>query len=148
VYRIGEHLDSVCLDGVERFLDNLPISDENDILRAEYAAQRAGVEPRDAFREARRDAALELAAALHGLPADPPVLFVVDNIPEPPPGRPRFPHTWCPALGEVTLLTTSRHRRPSTAGIVSSPVDVLQPSPAVQLLTRGYLHLHRLTEPG
>lgn len=52
LYRIGEHIDTVCADGVDAFLDHLPISDEHDVLRLEYQAQRAGVEPRDALAEA------------------------------------------------------------------------------------------------
>jgi hypothetical protein len=52
LYRIGEHVDGVCVDGVEAFLDNLPISNENDVLRAEYQAQRTGIEAREALAEA------------------------------------------------------------------------------------------------
>jgi len=55
LHRIGKHVDSVCVEGVEgveAYLDNLPISSENDVLRAEYQAQRTGTEPRDALAEA------------------------------------------------------------------------------------------------
>jgi hypothetical protein len=52
LYRIGQHVDSVCVEGVSAFLDNLPISDEHDLLRAEYEAQLAGVEPSAALAEA------------------------------------------------------------------------------------------------
>jgi hypothetical protein len=52
LHRIGQHIKSICVDGVEAFLDNLPISSENDVLRAEYRAQRTGIEARDALAEA------------------------------------------------------------------------------------------------
>jgi hypothetical protein len=52
LHRIGEHVDNVCVDGIGAFLDNLPISSDNDVLRAEYQVQCTGSEPRDALAEA------------------------------------------------------------------------------------------------
>jgi hypothetical protein len=61
----------------------------------------------------------------------------VDNVPEPMPGRPPKPlQHWCPALGRVTTLATSRLRLAGDASVRSLPVDVLAPEAAVSLLTR------------
>jgi hypothetical protein len=89
------------------------------------------------FLKAGRAARDELAQALQALPADKPVLVVVDNVPEPMPGRPPKPlQHWCPALGRVTTLATSRLRLAGDASVRSLPVDVLAPEAAVSLLTR------------
>jgi TIR domain/Tetratricopeptide repeat len=97
------------------------------------------------FSQAGRSAARELEMALRALPEDRPALYVVDNVPEPEPGESPMPlSTWCPAVGAVTLLVTSRARQSILAGIVSLPVDVLAPRPAVALLTRGDSRRSRL----
>jgi tetratricopeptide (TPR) repeat protein len=99
-----------------------------------------------AFRQARRDAARELARALHELGRSRSVLYVVDNIPEPDLGGAAEPLSrWCPAVGEVSLLVTSRARQSLVPGVASLGVDVLAPAPAVALLTRDYLQ-QRLAE--
>jgi len=92
-----------------------------------------------AFREAGRNATAELARVLHELPAEESVLYVVDNIPEPAPSKePKPLSTWCPAVGKVTLLVTSRASQSVAAGVRRLAVDVLPPGPAVSLLTREY----------
>jgi tetratricopeptide (TPR) repeat protein len=99
------------------------------------------------FSQAGRDAARELAQALRALPRERPVLYVVDNIPEPEAGHPpKDLSTWCPAVGSVTLLVTSRARQSIQAGIASLPVDVLAPRSAVALLTQSYENRSRLLE--
>jgi tetratricopeptide (TPR) repeat protein len=91
------------------------------------------------FLEQGRNVARELAQALHALPAREPVLFVVDNVPEPEPGKPPHPlRRYCPALGRVSLLVTSRSRVSlGEAGVQSLPVDTLTPEAAVSLLSQG-----------
>lgn len=51
-----------------------------------------------------------VARAVRALPpGSPPPLFVIDNVPEPEPGQAPLPlDTWCPVLGEVAVLATSR----------------------------------------
>ena len=79
----------------------------------------------------------DLAKALGEVASKLRVLYVVDNIPEPSPGRPPLPlTTWCPCLDGVTLLTTSRARHNGGDGVRCFPVDVLAPEDAVSLLTR------------
>jgi hypothetical protein len=91
-----------------------------------------------AFREAKRDVRNELASAFQSLPAGQTVLFVVDNIPEPPPGQtPRSLKHWCPALGRVTVLATSRMCLAIDASVRALSVDVLPRAAAVLVLTRN-----------
>jgi hypothetical protein len=52
LHRIGEHIAAVSGDDVEGFLDSLPVTSDNDAIRAEYEAQRLGVDPKDALAEA------------------------------------------------------------------------------------------------
>ncbi|WP_163992795.1 tetratricopeptide repeat protein [Pyxidicoccus caerfyrddinensis] len=96
-----------------------------------------GVPSLKEFREQQRDAAGELARALHARCAKAPVLYVVDNVPETAPGqRPRPLKTWCPALGKVALLATSRARLSvGGEGLQALPVATLGPEAAVVLLT-------------
>jgi hypothetical protein len=99
------------------------------------------------FAKAGRSAAAELERELRRLPRDRPVLYVVDNVPEPEAGQAPLPlSTWCPAVGAVTLLVTSRARQSILAGIASLPVDVLGPASAMMMLTRGYRGRPRLLE--
>lgn len=98
------------------------------------------------FRKAGHEVRRELAEALHRIPATRPVLYVVDNIPEPMPGqRPRPLHSWCPGLGKVALLMTSRVRGAPGQGISSIQVLPLAPEPAMTMLTHQ-LHRNRLPE--
>ncbi len=91
------------------------------------------------FKEQERSASAELAQALHTLPADEPLLFVVDNIPEPEPGKAPSPlRRYCPAIGKVALLVTSRSRvSTGEPGVQSLSVDTLAHDAAVSLLTQG-----------
>ena len=80
-----------------------------------------------------------VARAIRSRPDDsPPPLFIIDNVPEPQPDQPPKPlDTWCPVLGEVPVLTTSRTRVALGAGgsVVALPIDSLDPDAAVELLT-------------
>jgi tetratricopeptide (TPR) repeat protein len=79
----------------------------------------------------------ELTRALQQLPNEEPVLFVIDNVPEPEPNaRPHPLSTWCPALGHVTVLATSRMRVHLEGGNIRELyIDVLSPEASVALLT-------------
>ncbi|HEX5869276.1 MAG TPA: tetratricopeptide repeat protein, partial [Longimicrobium sp.] len=64
-------------------------------------------------------------------------LFIIDNVPEPQPDQPPKPlDTWCPVLGDVPVLTTSRTRVALGGGgsVVALPIDTLDPDAAVELL--------------
>lgn len=80
-----------------------------------------------------------VARAIRQRPDDAPTpLFIIDNVPEPQPDQPPKPlETWCPVLGEVPVLTTSRTRVALGAGggVVALPIDTLDPASAVALLT-------------
>jgi tetratricopeptide (TPR) repeat protein len=82
-----------------------------------------------------------VARAIRARPDDAPTpLFIIDNVPETEPGqRPRPLTTWCPVIGEVPVLTTSRTRVAlgSGGGVVSLPIDTLHPDAAVELLANG-----------
>jgi hypothetical protein len=52
LHRIVEQIAAMSGDDVEDFLDSLPVTDDNDTIRAEYDAQRLGVDPKDALAEA------------------------------------------------------------------------------------------------
>ncbi len=76
-----------------------------------------------------------LGEALHQMPPEKPALFVVDNVPEAPAGsRPKPFATWCPAMGKVSLLATSRAKAYGS-GVIALPVDTLDRKSAVALLT-------------
>ncbi len=78
-----------------------------------------------------------LARVIRGMDGPRP-LFIIDNVPEAKPGEPSRPlDTWCPVLGEVPVLATSRRQVSLGAGITPIPVDVLSPDASVLLLTRN-----------
>jgi hypothetical protein len=52
LHRIRSHVQDVCGDNVAEYLDNLPESADNNFVRAEYDAQRDGVESGEALAEA------------------------------------------------------------------------------------------------
>ncbi|WP_164018340.1 tetratricopeptide repeat protein [Pyxidicoccus trucidator] len=88
-------------------------------------------------RKDKRRVVDELARALEEATRRGRVLYVVDNVPEPVPGTPPPAlETWCPALGVVSALFTSRLRLQGR-GLVSLPVDVLSRESAVALLLHG-----------
>lgn len=96
----------------------------------------AEVPPLDKLRRDRVDISGLLARVLDTLPTEEPALFVVDNIPAPRDGQPpeRLEH-WCPALGRVTVLATSRSRLSvQERGVVSLPVNRLSNADGVRLL--------------
>lgn len=80
-----------------------------------------------------------VARAIRSRPDDAPTpLFIIDNVPEPQPDQPPKPlDIWCPVVGEVPVLTTSRTRIALGAGgsVVALPIDTLDPASAVELLT-------------
>lgn len=90
------------------------------------------------FRECKRDAANELGRAIHELPPEELVLFIIDNVPEPIAGSPPKPlRTWCPALGKVAVLATSRARLSlGTEAVQALVINALAPEPAALLLTK------------
>ncbi|MET0399784.1 MAG: toll/interleukin-1 receptor domain-containing protein [Longimicrobiaceae bacterium] len=67
-----------------------------------------------------------------------PILFVIDNVPEPEEGEPPTPlRTWCPVPGEVSVLTTSRRSLGMDAGsVVRLEIRELKPEHAAMLLRR------------
>lgn len=91
------------------------------------------------FRERGRSVAREMAGALEKVAARERVLYVVDNVPEPGPEDAPAPlGTWCPVMGKVSLLATSRARLDlGTEGVYALPVSVLASDAAVALLTDG-----------
>ncbi|HEY0151145.1 MAG TPA: toll/interleukin-1 receptor domain-containing protein [Longimicrobium sp.] len=82
-----------------------------------------------------------LARTIRGNVGDPPqVLFVIDNVPEPGAGTPPLPlRHWCPVLGEVAVLATSRTSLALGAGggVVPLPLDILPVDAAVALVRNG-----------
>jgi hypothetical protein len=80
-----------------------------------------------------------VARAIRSRPDDaPPPLFIIDNVPEPQADeQPKPLETWCPVLGEVPVLITSRARVALGAGggVVALPIETLDPRSAVELLT-------------
>jgi tetratricopeptide (TPR) repeat protein len=95
--------------------------------------------PIEAVRETPGGVPGALARAIRSRPDDAPTpLFIIDNVPEPEPAQPPKPlETWCPVLGEVPVLTTSRTRITlgTGGGVVALPIETLDPASAVQLLT-------------
>jgi tetratricopeptide (TPR) repeat protein len=90
------------------------------------------------FLKQERKVSTELAAALDEA-ARLPVLYIVDNVPESPVGAvPKPLNVWCPALGKVALLVTSRAKLAlGVEGVHSLPIDTLSSEAAVALLTDG-----------
>jgi tetratricopeptide (TPR) repeat protein len=91
------------------------------------------------FREQERDAHAELGAALEQASLRAPVLMVVDNVPESPAGTsPRPLATWCPAIGKIALLATSRTSVSLESNAVRPlRIDVLPRAASVALLANG-----------
>ncbi|HEU4559770.1 MAG TPA: toll/interleukin-1 receptor domain-containing protein [Longimicrobium sp.] len=106
-----------------------------DVLRA-LNRNAPGI---DAVRQVPGGVPGAVAHAIRARPADAPTpLFVVDNVPEPQPDeQPKPLETWCPVLGEVPVLVTSRTRvaMGEGGGVVTLPIETLDPASAVELLT-------------
>jgi hypothetical protein len=83
----------------------------------------------DEMRKEDRNVAEELAAGLKGIKQ--PVLYVVDNIPESE--NPRPIHDFCPAVGEVVVLATSRQKN-IEGGVKTFDVETLEREAAILLL--------------
>jgi tetratricopeptide (TPR) repeat protein len=91
----------------------------------------------EAFKEQKRDVTREMAHALDAVAAKARVLYVVDNVPEPGPTERALPlSTWCPVIGKVSLLATSRAKLElGTEKVHALNVAPLSPEAAVALLT-------------
>jgi tetratricopeptide (TPR) repeat protein len=89
------------------------------------------------MRAQRRNVRSELERALHQI--GQPALYVIDNIPEAPPGSGPPPIAdFCPALGAVAVLATSRQDT-REAHVRLIEVDTLDRDPAILLLTDNVL---------
>lgn len=85
-----------------------------------------------------------LARRLHEIDPATPVLYVVDNLPEPSGDSPmRELSEYCPGLDVVTCLVTSRIR---TTRLLTLKLDVLSEESAVTMLCRGDVRRHELKE--
>jgi hypothetical protein len=86
-----------------------------------------------AMRAQRRDIRRELERALREI--GEPALYVIDNVPEAAPGKdPPTIGEFCPALGAVTVVATSRQDT-REEGVQTISVDELKPAAAFLLLT-------------
>jgi tetratricopeptide (TPR) repeat protein len=105
---------------------------EGELWRVLYALD-TNVPDLAAMRAQRRDVRRELERALRKI--GQPALYVIDNIREAAPGSDPPPITdFCPALGAVAVLATSRQdTRESHVKPIS--VDTLDRNPAILLLT-------------
>jgi tetratricopeptide (TPR) repeat protein len=105
-----------------------------DVLRALNPA----APPIEAVRAMPGGVADALAAVIRAMDGPRP-LFIIDNVPEAKQGERVEPlKTWCPALGEVPVLVTSRRQVSLGAdgNIVPITVDVLSPDASVLMLIR------------
>jgi tetratricopeptide (TPR) repeat protein len=90
------------------------------------------------FQKDPRRLEQELAQALHEASGRGPILYVIDNVPEvAPEARPQPLETWCPALGKVALLVTSRTQLLGVEGLQPIAVEELSPGAARALLLEG-----------
>src|ERR1017187_7101044 len=89
------------------------------------------------MRAQRRNVRSKLERALHQI--GQPALYVIDNIPEAPPGSDPPPIAdFCPALGAIAVLATSRQDT-REAHVKQIPIDTLERDPAILLLTDNVL---------
>lgn len=96
-----------------------------------------------AMRQQQRDIGRDLEQALRKIKE--PALYVVDNIPEAAPGDDaRSIGDYCPALGVVTVLATSRQDT-QEEGVKTISVDTLERDSAVLLLTENLPGFGRLS---
>src|SRR5260221_9996446 len=87
------------------------------------------------MRARNRDVRIELASRLRAI--DRPALYIIDNVPEAAPGAdPRPLSDFCPAVGSVTVLATSRQDT-QESGVVPLAVGPLSSDAAVLLLTNN-----------
>jgi hypothetical protein len=98
------------------------------------------------MREQRRDVRRELERALRSI--DRLALYIIDNIPEAAPGEDApVISDFCPALGAVTVLATSRQDT-REEGVKAVPVDTLSRDVAILLLTENVAGAARLPWAG
>ncbi|MCX6635877.1 MAG: TIR domain-containing protein, partial [Acidobacteria bacterium] len=82
-----------------------------------------------AMRAQRRDIRREMECALRRI--GEPTLYVIDNVPEAAPGKdPPTIGEFCPALGAVTVVATSRQDT-REEGVRTMSVDELEPTAAI-----------------
>jgi tetratricopeptide (TPR) repeat protein len=108
-------------------------------LEAEFWRVLSAIEPTvpdlATMRAQGLDIRRELERALRGIGR--PTLYVVDDIPEAAPGEdPSSIADFCPAVGAVTVLATSRQDT-REAIVRTIPVDTLAPEAAILLLTEN-----------
>jgi tetratricopeptide (TPR) repeat protein len=99
-------------------------------------ALRPGTPALVELRKNNVDVANRVADALRDIPTGTPVLYVVDNLPEPRPGTVPEPVThWCPAQGDVALLVTSRLQVSLAEGVDPIALPELESAASVAVLT-------------
>ncbi|NOK34038.1 toll/interleukin-1 receptor domain-containing protein [Corallococcus exercitus] len=107
-------------------------------LHGVLRALRPEVPPLAQLRKEQRSVSDALAQALRAVPPEKPILYIVDNLPEPEGAqRPRPLQDWCPGVGRVSLLVTSR-LRPATSGVTVQSVEPLHPESAMLMLTHDH----------
>jgi hypothetical protein len=90
------------------------------------------------FQKERRDAARALAPVLRKRASAARVLFIIDDVPETSPGTQPSPLSrWCPAMGCVAVLATSRTRLGPGERAASIALGGLDPPAAIQVLAGG-----------
>ena len=123
------------------------VNAEAKALDAEFWRVLQAIDPRvpdqATMLAQKRNIRQELELALRGIAR--PALFLVDGIPEAAPGEdPPGIAEFCPALGAVTVLATSRQDT-HEAGVITIHVDVLAPEAAKLLLTENVPGASELT---
>jgi hypothetical protein len=88
------------------------------------------------FLQAGRDARNELGIALADVASRQSVLFIVDNLPHDSSLPPRPITDYCPVVGVVTVLVTTRVRM-AEGYVKSLDLDVLSRPAAINLMTEG-----------
>jgi tetratricopeptide (TPR) repeat protein len=96
-----------------------------------------------AMRDQKRDIRRELEGALRRI--ERPALYVIDNIPEAAPREDALSVGYfCPALGGVTVLATSRQDT-REEGVQTISIDTLARDSAILLLTENVAEARRLS---
>jgi hypothetical protein len=119
------------------------INAEQDVESQHYEVVQAldpSAPPVEVLRAAQGGVGGALARIVRLRSDAAPPLFVIDNVPEPEAGKPPFPLShWCPLIGEVAVLATSRTRVAlgGAGSIVPGQIDTLEPDAAVRLLSSG-----------
>jgi tetratricopeptide (TPR) repeat protein len=113
------------------------VNAESSAMDAEFWRVLSALDPNlpdlAAMRAQGRDVRRELERALRKIPQ--PALYVIDNIPEAGLGAdPASIGDFCPAVGAVTVLATSRQDT-REENVRSIPVDILGRDSAILLLT-------------